>query len=350
MKNSFLLPAFLLFLTISAQAETFYVHNLNGSDQNSGLRADQPFATLTKGVSCLKPGDRLILADSGTPYFESLALRNVSGTADQPIEVDGSGAVLDGSRPLLPESWTPLGNDLYSQPMKMSDSLKLRFFLLFDGQINRMGNSLKGHRVQFKPVNQLGPSEWTWIESEQMLYVRLPQGQSLADAKISCPDFQRWESGVKLSGSCHHLIIRNVTTTHFFNDGFNLHGDCTEISFFNVRALFNGDDGISAHEACSFLLDGFFSEGCGTGICHIQEAVGVHKNCVLKNAAGIEIALYGDTTNVLENVCVESTAMLGVIVDCRSCKIQNCRIHYVGEKKETILKAKEELEGSFEIQ
>lgn len=333
-----------------AQAETYYVNNLKGSDRCNGKTEKEAVASLAKGVSLLKAGDRLVIMNTGTDYHESLVLHDLAGTKEKPIEIDGCGSILDGAVSIPPESWTSRGNDLYSMPLKMPDFIKIRFFLLFNGKINRMGNILKAYQpFSFKVPDQLLPNEWTFREMENKLYVRLPKGTTLEQAKLARPDFSRWESGVRMFGTCRHIIIRNLTTTHFYNDGYNIHGDCTEIEFYNVRALYNGDDGISAHEACSFLLDGFYSEGCGTGICHIQSAKGIHKNAVLKNAAGIEIALFNDTENVLENITVESTAILGVIVEGKSCVIKNVKINYIGSGKKTRIRTKDPVIGTFEI-
>ncbi len=340
-----------LIMSVSrTSAETWYVNNISGGDNKTGLTEQEAFGTLAQGVSRLKPGDRLVIMNSGQPYRESLVLHDISGTKEKPIEIDGGGSVLDGSVSIAPDSWTALGNDLYSRPLKLGQSVRLRFFLLFDGKINRMGNVLKAYLpFAFKPADQLKANEWTWIESEKKLYVRLPKGTSLKDANLAMPDITRWESGVKMFGTCRYIVIRNLTATHFYNDGYNIHGNCSEIGFYNVRALYNGDDGISAHESCSFILDGFYSEGCGTGICHINKATGIHKNAILKNNAGIEIALFNETSNVLENISVESTALLGVIVDCRSCIIKNVKIRYIGEKKKTRIQTKELIQGKFEI-
>ena len=72
MKNSILIFGFALFttftLTASAHAATYYVAT-NGSDSNFGTEA-QPFGTIAKGMSVLRPGDTLYMR--GGTYNEEI--------------------------------------------------------------------------------------------------------------------------------------------------------------------------------------------------------------------------------------------------------------------------------------
>ena len=74
-----------------ATAETYHVDGAKGSDDNDGCAA--PFRTIARAVKALDTGDRLVIARTEAPYRESLVL-NVGGTAQQPLVVEGSGAVL----------------------------------------------------------------------------------------------------------------------------------------------------------------------------------------------------------------------------------------------------------------
>lgn len=95
-------------------ADIYYVDYAGGSDSNPGTQADRPWKHspgdanakgLPAGVT-LKPGDRVILK-GGVTYRGSIQVTE-SGTADQPIVIEGNGdgsfgtgmAVLNGGEPI----------------------------------------------------------------------------------------------------------------------------------------------------------------------------------------------------------------------------------------------------------
>jgi parallel beta-helix repeat protein len=68
----------------TAEGRTFYV-SVKGDDANPGDEA-KPFKTIAKGVSCLKPGDTLLIREGTYPAF---TVRNLQGTADAVITIRG---------------------------------------------------------------------------------------------------------------------------------------------------------------------------------------------------------------------------------------------------------------------
>jgi hypothetical protein len=106
----------------------------------------------------------------------------------------------------------------------------------------------------------LQSGDWTFVKdpshekppSKQIygtFFLQLPARQTLADGKIFAP---LRSAGVQMSGDNAHLVIRNLTTTHPYNDGFSIHGDCRDVVFENIRAIECGDNGISAHETAEY--------------------------------------------------------------------------------------------------
>jgi len=90
-------------LTATAAADTWYVNNAAGDDANDGRSAETAFATLARAAAALKTSDRLIIANTGRPYYESLRLIHTGGTPARPMIVEGNGAVLSGLRAV----WIP---------------------------------------------------------------------------------------------------------------------------------------------------------------------------------------------------------------------------------------------------
>lgn len=68
-------------------AKDYYVHPINGNDNNSGLSKEQAFKTLERASKVnLLPGDKLLLA-SGEMFFGALTLIKKQGTNENPIEI-----------------------------------------------------------------------------------------------------------------------------------------------------------------------------------------------------------------------------------------------------------------------
>ncbi|MDO5565122.1 MAG: hypothetical protein Q4G59_00600 [Planctomycetia bacterium] len=337
MKRSFCMVVIVavtaLFLGMrSVSALDYYVDNVRGNDANDGLSDAKPFKTIRKAVPLLKPGDKLYLTKNATPYYENLRFVNHSGTKEKPIEVDGRGAVLNGSPAIDPAKWHTEGNNRFSVPLDIPKFGQTRFFVLFDGKMVRMSSCGKGGvRLVFKAPADLAANEWTWIEAEKKLYISLPEGKTPSTAKIAFPEYT-YESGVLLAGKSSWLTFRNLTTENFVNDGYNIHQECYNVKFYNIRALYNGDDGISAHENCTIEVDGFYAEGNATGICHVQECECIHRNVICKNAAGIEL-FFLNKKNVLENFTVESTAIRPCTVTRGELIMKNGKIIYRSGKK-----------------
>lgn len=332
---SFQFFLYLLFsaYAVNAFATDYYVDNVKGSDANNGVAQEKAFQTIRQGVSVLKAGDRLILTANDEPYPENLRIRDRSGEVSKPIEIDGRGARLSGETRIPAEKWRAEGSGLYSTEHAIKQFDRHRFYMIIDGNMNRMGRCSKGGvSAAFKKTADLADNEWTWVEAENRLYVRLPNGKDPGSVRLAIPT-SKCHSGVELEGNCRFVIIRNLTVTHFPNDGYNLHGNCTDIEFYNISARYNGDDGISGHETCSFMVDGFRAEGNATGICHILECIGVHKNVVLKKATGIEL-LMQNKRNVFENVAVESAANDICRFQGEELEIRGMTIQYLDGKRD----------------
>jgi len=108
-------------LTGHAVARDIYVNNLAGDDRNRGERNDTqvPFAgpvqTIGKALHMAVGGDRVVVADTGTPYREEVSLtgeRN-SGANQREFVLDGGGATLDGSLPIPAKAWEHWEGDVF---------------------------------------------------------------------------------------------------------------------------------------------------------------------------------------------------------------------------------------------
>ncbi len=290
--------------TTPAVGRQLHVEPASGSDANDGVAT--PLKTITRAIRIAAPGDTIHLAPA--LYHESADLTLKHGELGRPITLDGHGAVLDGSDPVTSKEWESLGNGLYRKQhliKRIDDAILVRFFFLWNGRMNHMGRTSKGTKAPFKKVADLQQDEWTYVPEEDVFYVRIDPKQDLDSANIRYP-FR--SSGVIESISGSHLTVRNVISSHVYNDGFNIHGMTRDCHFENIASIECGDDGFSAHDDCECLIDGFVSIGNSTGLADAVSSVTRYKNVFIKECLGVDLLFIGENAHSMENVLVESSA------------------------------------------
>lgn len=300
-----------------ALARDIYVDPEHGVDTADGLAAARatpdgagPVKTLARAVALAQAGDTVNLAPRQQPYHETLDLHSKAGEPGRPIVFDGHGATLTGCDALRPAEWTQAGPGLFRSEslyatLKGQPSVVDRVFFRFDGKMQHMGRTSKGPKAAFKKPEELQPGEWTLVEGPNVFYVRIADGQALADAHIEIP-YRLNGVGIHGKGTAH-LVIRNLTTTHFLNDGYNIHNESRDLRFENIRAYENGDDGLSAHEACELEVDGFVSIGNSTGVCNINQAACKLDNIYLGGNHGFEFFACEGTSFAISNAIVDAS-------------------------------------------
>jgi len=285
-------------------AADWHVDPRVGDDDGDGRSA--PLRTLARAIRLAGPGDTIHLRPD-VVYYDSAVFANRHGEPGRPITLDGHGAVIDGSEPVRAADWEALGGGLFRKGdlvPKISDATLGRWFFLWDGRMNRMGRTSKGPKAAFKAPQELQPGEWT--HADGAFYLRLADGADLDAANIRYP---ARANAVAQAGTGSHLVIRNVTGRHVWNDGFNVHGAQRALVFENIAAIECGDDGFSAHEDAECRIDGFTSIGNSTGLCDIGSSVTRYRNVHIRDCHGYDIFFLGDSPHSMENVVVESTAV-----------------------------------------
>ena len=319
MKTSLL---FLLLITASAAARDIHV----GKDK------DAP--TIAHAIKAALPGDVIHLEPK--VYRDYAGFHGKKGEPGKPITLDGHGAILEGSDPLDPAQWTEVSPGLFANDhliARNDDAIIGRWFFLWNGHMQHMGRTSKGRSAALKKPEEVQPGEWTFVKdpsrekppSRQIygsFYLKLPAGQKLADAQIFAP---LRSAGVQFSGDNAHLVIRNLTATHPYNDGFNIHGDCRDVVFENIAAIECGDDGISAHESAQYRVDGFVSIGNSTGITDTGTAQTSYTNVFLAKNIGFDLYFLDEGRYTLTNALVISTAQNPLSISGRTtgdCRMQ----------------------------
>lgn len=307
----------------SEVSSDLHVDPAKGNDANDGRAA--PVKTIARAIKLAQPGDTIHLEP--VVYRDFAGFYGKQGEPGKPITLDGHGATLEGSDPLDPAKWKEVApglfaNDQMLPPRYLDDAVLIRWFFLWDGKMNTMGRTSKGKKTPFKKVEDLLPGEWTFVEDKSReepgsrkvagtFYVKLPPGQKLADAKIAVP---MRSAGVQLSGNNAHLVIKNITATHPYNDGFNIHGDCRDVVFENIRAIDCGDDGISAHESAEYRVDGLVSIGNSTGITDTVAAQTSYNHVFIAGCHAYDLFFINNGRYKVENAVVLSSSEHPLVV------------------------------------
>jgi hypothetical protein len=138
-------------------------------------------------------------------------------------------------------------------------------------------------------------------------------------------------------------VIRNVTATHPYNDGFNIHGDCRAVVFENIRAIECGDDGISAHESAQYRVFGFVSIGNSTGICDTGTSETSYEGVLIRDCIGHDLFFPATGRYSVKNAIIYSSAQQALTVSKsgsqQSCFVQLENVWMIrqGELKEAII-------------
>jgi hypothetical protein len=308
-------------------------------DLRVGIDPDVP--TIHHAIKLAAPGDTIHL-EAGKVYRDYVGFYGKKGEPGKPITLDGHGAILEGSDPLDPAQWREVSPGLFAADdllPNLSDAVIARWFFLFDGKMRLMGRTSKGRSEPLKEPKDLQPGEWTFVKDPSRekppskaifgsFFIRLAPGAAFADAKIAVPVRS---AGVQFGGDNAHLVIRNLTATHPYNDGFNIHGDCRDVVFEKIRAIECGDDGISAHESAQYTVDGFVSIGNSTGICDTGTARTSYRNVFIADCVGFDLFFLDEGRYSLTNALILSRAQNPFAVtgrDAGDCRLTLENVHF----------------------
>ena len=230
----------ILMLAINCTASVYYVNNIIGEDSHDGLSSDKPFKTIRQAMSKLSPGDTLIMA-SGCIFHESMIFQH-SGTPSAPVTVEANGSILSGREKVPADNWKQIEDGLWLNANHVqTGALRPRLF-------NGDGRMISVH-FQTKPQD-LKPGEAVW--NKNGIYYRAAAGEKPAEKEF----YGTYkESGVVLLNH-NYVVVNNIITENFANDGVNAHGSCRGLIFRNLISRWNGDDGFSIHEDVQACLYG----------------------------------------------------------------------------------------------
>lgn len=176
-----------LFAAAGLTAATVHVDNVKGDDANDGS-AERPVASIERGLALLKRSDRLEVApNGGKPYRRpypgavgrSLDIR-LGGTAEQPMVIDGNGAVISGLSAVPADRWKEAGNGVYELPFwPMSNMYKhyaKQDYWLPESRIFFVDGKAAANCLTRAEMEKTPGGFW-WSRRQRKLFFRPPEGK-----------------------------------------------------------------------------------------------------------------------------------------------------------------------------
>jgi hypothetical protein len=238
--------AVLLVASTSASARDIFVHNIVGDDRRGGTVADVtgeggPCRSIAKALRIATPGDRIVIANTGRPYRESITLQGPrhSGTDRFPTVIVGNGVTLDGTMSLDAAQWEYAGGGAFrTRPPHMSFQQ-----LFLDDQPATRKQPLPGESPQ------LGPHEWCLLQG--WICFRPEDGRHPGAYNLSCCGEQ---VGITLY-NVHDCVIEDLTLRGFWLDGVNCHDNVKRTDLVRLTAIENGRSGFAVGGCSRVRID-----------------------------------------------------------------------------------------------
>lgn len=232
-----ILTIWLSFATFG-RARDLHVNNVDGNDRYDGRapvvqgQSMGPLRTIARALRIAQKGDRVIIANTGQPYRESITLQSGrhSGMRAARFELIGNGALLDGSHDIPAHAWT-----YYSGNVFQYRPLKMHFQVLY-----RDGKPAERMQVtEAAQIDDLKPLQWCLFEGRIYFCTepgRLPQTYNLTHTALPV--------GITLY-EVRHVTIRDLVVQGFQLDGVNAHDGVTDTTLVSLTCRGNGRSGIS---------------------------------------------------------------------------------------------------------
>jgi len=233
-----LLIALILAVPRAAWPVDIFVSNTAGSDISTGRQPcsmpdkSGPVRTITRALELARPGDRIVLENTGEPYRESITLMGVrhSGYALGDFVIEGNGAVLDGTRPVPAEAWVHDRGSVFrfSPPWKACQQL----FLQDRPAVRVLADPSAGQPPELEPLQ--------WCLYRGTIYFCAQGQKSPADYPLR---YAHHRVGISVLWASR-VEIRDLVVQGFQLDGINVHTSARHITLTGVVLRGNGRAGL----------------------------------------------------------------------------------------------------------
>jgi hypothetical protein len=244
-----------------AFARDIYVDNTTGDDRRGGTISTSqgnlgPCRSIAKALRIAKFGDRIVLANTGVPYRESITVQGPqhSGSDSYPFMIIGNGATLDGTVSLADTHWQHVSDGVFrTRPILMSYQQ-----LFLDDQPAVRQQPLPGEFPKLAPLQ--------WCSIHGYLYFRVQDGKLPHAYNVSCCGQQ---AGITLY-DVHDVIIQDLNLRGFQLDAINCHDNVRRTDLVRLTTTQNGRSGISIGGSSRVRLDTCASSANGEAQVRIE--------------------------------------------------------------------------------
>lgn len=232
---------------LPVRAADIFVNNTLGDDRSDGGRPEPgplgPVRTIARALRLAEPGDRIVLADTGQPYRESISLvgSRHSGRGSRPLVLDGNGAVLDGSAAVRPEAWQHVRKEVFCfEP----PGTAFQQLLLGALPAQRVAAD---HGAADPPA--LEPLQWCLYRGK--IYFAVQPGKLPDQYPVR---YAHHPVGITLF-HVDQVVIQDLVVQHFQLDGINAFNSARRVSLVRVTARGNGRAGVAIGGASLVAID-----------------------------------------------------------------------------------------------
>lgn len=233
----------------AASARDIYVNNIAGNDRYRGLRADSfddesgPVKTIARALRMAIPSDRIVLANTGQSYRESVTLfgSQHSGTMERPFTILGNGAILEGADEIYIDRWQHVQGDVFRFRPR-----RLAYQQLFN-ENRPLVRILCSHPCTAPP--ELQPLEWCLHRG--YLYFRAEPLRRPEDYALTVATRQ---VGITLF-YVEHVAIVDLTIQGFQLDAVNAYNSAQDIVLKQVTCRGNGRAGVAVGGASLVCIE-----------------------------------------------------------------------------------------------
>lgn len=248
MRNVMLVAMIVFGMSSRLPARDLFVSNTAGDDQFNGRTAqgigdyNGPTQTINRALRLAAKGDRIIIANTGLPYRESIALvgNKHAGDGFRPFTIVGNGAVLDGSVETPIEAWEAFATDEFRFRPKLMSYQRL---FLNDRPLRFIPPTDEGLVPLLEPLQ--------WSMHQGYIYFRVEEGKILRDYALS---HARLQVGITLRHT-HDVVIDNLIVQGFHLDGINAHDIVQRTTLSRITARGNGRSGVAVCGASEVELN-----------------------------------------------------------------------------------------------
>ena len=220
-----------------ASARDIFVDNVAGNDRYRGLRQQSfddgsgPIKTIAHALSIAIPSDRIVLANTGQPYRESITIfgNRHSGTLNRPFTIQGNGAILEGADEIHIDRWQHVHENVFRfRPYRLA----YQQLFIDNRPVTRI---LCSHPCTAPP--ELQPLEWCLYRGH--IYFR---AESLRRPEDYALTVASRHVGITLF-HVEHVAIMDLIIQGFQLDAVNAHNSARDVVLKQVTCRGNGRAG-----------------------------------------------------------------------------------------------------------